>query len=501
MQPTFHPKFAIASLSLGSCAYHSLPTKIGVAGALGYDGIEIFFPDFEAFVDEVKQGLHANLFPSPLPKSSIRDLERTCAAALSTLCKSHNLVIPVIQPLRNFENFADQQQLDAALDAAERWFDLMPYFDCDLLLVCSNFIEGPHPIHSGATTVSSYLDAQVHAFRLLGERARKYGARVGYEPLAWGTVVDRWEYVWNVVQRVGMPNVGVILDSFNTLGNQYADPSTPTSIRTGVTLDAIRTNFDILKVTIPASKIFFYQIADAHRPLNPVPDLPEAPARMTWSRASRLFPCEDPDLSSCLEKSNDHKTWLWKHTGFLPVTEMTCVLHGMGYDGWWSLEVFNTSLMETDKGCPARHGERGIFGLRRLWEGTQDSIGMVKARSQQEVRLVTPPLDNREGEDTESENSELESIEDGRGDANVKIVEFNPTSNMVVPEPATAPELIVDKFEGQASSWNASFRVLYFMQMSQLKIQPQISGRLKQLLVNTIRMLAKKRLENSLTVL
>lgn len=217
MQSSYHTKFAIASLSLGSCVHHSLPTKISVASALGYEGIEIFFPDFEAFVDEVKQGQHANLFSSPLPESSVRDLERACATALSTLCKSHNLTIPIIQPLRNFENFANQQQLDEALDAAERWLELMPYFDCDLLLVCSNFIEGLHPIHSRATTMTSYLDAQVHAFRLLGERACKYGARIGYEPLSWGTVVDRWEYVWDVVRRVDMPNVGVILDSFNTL--------------------------------------------------------------------------------------------------------------------------------------------------------------------------------------------------------------------------------------------------------------------------------------------
>jgi 4-hydroxyphenylpyruvate dioxygenase len=216
MQPP-HPKFAIASLSLGSCTHHSLPTKISVASALGYQGIEIFFPDFEAFVDEVKQGQHANLLPFSVPQSSTRDLERACAVALSTLCKSHNLTIPIIQPFRNFENFADQQHLDDALDAAERWLDLMPYFDCDLLLVCSNFIEGPHPIKSKATTMTEYLDAQVDAFRLLGERASKHGTRIGYEPLSWGTVIDRWEYVWDVVRRVDMPNVGVILDSFNTL--------------------------------------------------------------------------------------------------------------------------------------------------------------------------------------------------------------------------------------------------------------------------------------------
>ncbi|KAK2467912.1 hypothetical protein APHAL10511_000207 [Amanita phalloides] len=356
------PSFSIATLSLGTNVHHNLPTKIRVASQLGYDGIELFMPDFELFAQEVKDGQHRDLFehiPSFVPERlSQKELERTCASAISHFCKKHRLDIPLIQPLRNFENFTSDEQIDAAVDVAERWFDLMPYLGTDLLLVCSNFIESGNPIVQGLTTMDAYLDMQVHAFRCLGRRAAKYDVKVGYEPLAWGTVVDNWIPVWDVVSRVDMPNVGVILDSFNTLGNQYADPSTENSLRPrrfSVLLD----NLALLSRTIPGDKILFYQIGDAHRPEHPIMDAPNAPARMTWSRASRLFPCEVvPDINS-----KD----AWKYVGFLPVIEMTKAVLATGYKGWWSLEVFNKTLQEDDAGSPWRHGKRGIDGLHRLW--------------------------------------------------------------------------------------------------------------------------------------
>jgi 4-hydroxyphenylpyruvate dioxygenase len=65
--------------------------------------------------------------------------------------------------------------------------------------------------------MKDYLDAQVMAFRMLGQRAQNYGIRIGYEPLTWGTVINRWEQCWVVVKEVDMLNVGIILDSFNCL--------------------------------------------------------------------------------------------------------------------------------------------------------------------------------------------------------------------------------------------------------------------------------------------
>jgi len=214
------PQFAIASLSLGNNAHHDLPTKIRVASSLEYDGIEIFIPDFEAFVEEVHNGLHAELFDftsfSNPANLSQPDLELACARAISTYCSLYGLEIPIFQPFRNFENFRSQEELSKALDDAERWFRIMPALKCDLMLVCSNYVPGPHPITEDYT-YEMYRDAQVDAFKKLGTIAARYNVRIGYEPLSWGTVIDNWMQVWDIVKRVDMDNVGIIFDSFNSL--------------------------------------------------------------------------------------------------------------------------------------------------------------------------------------------------------------------------------------------------------------------------------------------
>ncbi|CAK5274171.1 unnamed protein product [Mycena citricolor] len=424
------PKFAISTLSLGTNLHHDLPTKIRVAAEQGYDGVEIFVPDFEAFVEEVAQGRHQDLLPRPLTDADDREIE--CAKAIGALCTAHGLSVPVFQPMRNFENFDSPRALGggglpAALAAAERYIRLMPHLKTNLLLVCSNFIEpedhpyspydpekeplpsfthassertvppGPAPsTYYPALTqaqLDQYLDTQVAAFRELGKVAARYGVRVGYEGLAWGTVVDNWEQVWDVVRRVGRDNVGIILDSFNLLGNEYADPTVPSTFLrapesisptpvpaagpplpaafagegSNPTHKAVLQNLAVLARTIPAHKIFLYQVADGAAPCEPpatIPAAPRAPARMTWSRASRLFPCEE-----------DRGAWL-------PVVDMSLAITQAGYpstrpqdDGaWWSLEVFNRSLSDSRPECVEEHGARGIAGLRTLWDRVSKRI-------------------------------------------------------------------------------------------------------------------------------
>ncbi|KAJ6551289.1 xylose isomerase-like protein [Mycena capillaripes] len=410
------PKFAIASLSLGNCAHHQLPTKIRTAASLGYEGIEIFIPDFEAFVGEVKEGLHRDLFPDEEqpPQDSV---EVDCAKAIARLCDSLNIAIPVLQPLRDFENFASPHALGggglpAALEEAERWLKLMPHFNTRLLLVCSNYIEPedhpfapfdptkqPPPSFSTAPgtrtkQLSAYLDAQVEAFRALGRVAARYGVRIGYEALAWGTVVDNWEQVWDVVRRVGRENVGIILDSFNFLGNQYADPSNATH-------SALLQNLVVLARTIPAHKIFLYQLADAEPPCASsatTESTPCAPPRMAWSRAARLFPCEDAlgawlpvtDLSLAVVEA-----------GYPAATHDTC---GDEDDVWWSLEVFSNSLMDPRPECVEEHGGRGLVGLKTLWERV--CVGIEEARDRV-ASSPTPSDESRSSGDNGSERAVL----------------------------------------------------------------------------------------------
>jgi 4-hydroxyphenylpyruvate dioxygenase len=225
-----HPAYSIASLSLGTLVHHDLPAKIRTASRLGYDAIEIFIPDFDGFVHEVGVGHHSQMFTEVewSTVESTRDIELLCAKTIGRYCHDHGLSISCFQPLREFENFAGASRmarasgssrihprLKVALDRAESYIRLMPSLGCDLLLVCSNFLPS-NPI-SSTYTREDYRDDQVVAFTELGRLAEGYGVKIGLEALAWGTVVNRWEEVWDVVERVDMPNVGVILDSFNQL--------------------------------------------------------------------------------------------------------------------------------------------------------------------------------------------------------------------------------------------------------------------------------------------
>lgn len=106
-------------------------------------------------------------------------------------------------------------------------------------------------------------------------------------------------------------------------------------------------NLAKLVATIPADKIFLYQIADAARPPSPIRSYPTFPSRMAWSRKMRVFPME-PE-------------------GYLPVLEFTRALVDMGFKGIWSLEVFNASLDGVEPDVVESHGKRGIEGLRKLY--------------------------------------------------------------------------------------------------------------------------------------
>ncbi|STT48192.1 4-hydroxyphenylpyruvate dioxygenase [Klebsiella pneumoniae] len=101
---------------------------------------------------------------------------------------------------------------------------------------------------------------QVADLRALATLAEEEGIAIGYEALAWGTHVNRWQQAWERVRRVDSPALGLVLDSFHILAR-------------GDTLDALP--------SVPVEKITFVQLADA--PYMKM-DLLE------WSRHFRCFP-------------------------------------------------------------------------------------------------------------------------------------------------------------------------------------------------------------------
>lgn len=263
-------KTSIATVSISG----SLTDKLEAIAAAGYDGIEIFEQDFIAF------------------DGSPRDVGR--------MVRDHGLEITLFQPFRDFEGLPEPYR-SKAFDRAERKFDLMGELGTDLVLYCSSC----HPKALGG------IDRAADDFAELGERAGARGMRVGYEALAWGKHVSDHRDAWEIVRRADHPNIGLILDSFHTLGR-------------GIDPETIR--------RIPGDKIFFIQLADA-----PKIDMD----LLYWSRHFRNMPGE----------------------GDLPVKAFMQAVMAAGYDGPISLEIFNDQFRGSSTRQVAQDGYRSLVAL------------------------------------------------------------------------------------------------------------------------------------------
>jgi len=263
-------KTSIATVSVSG----SLPEKLEAIAAAGFDGIEIFEQDFIAHDGSPRE--------------------------VGEMIRAMGLEITLFQPFRDFEGLPAPLRAKA-FDRAERKFDLMQELGTDLILICSSC----HPEALGG------IDRAAADFHELGDRAARRGLRVGFEALAWGRHVNDHRDAWEIVRRADHANVGLILDSFHTLGR-------------GIDPDTIR--------RIPGDKIFFVQLADAPRIDM---DL------LYWSRHFRNMPGEgDLDV-----------------TGFMQAVVAT------GYAGPISLEIFNDQFRGGSTRTVAEDGYRSLVAL------------------------------------------------------------------------------------------------------------------------------------------
>ncbi|WP_102224600.1 bifunctional sugar phosphate isomerase/epimerase/4-hydroxyphenylpyruvate dioxygenase family protein [Acidimangrovimonas sediminis] len=263
-------KTSIATVSVSG----NLQEKLEAIAAAGFDGIEIFEQDFLA------------------DDRSPREIGR--------MIREHGLEITLFQPFRDFEGLPEPLRAKA-FERAERKFDVMQELGCDLALFCSSC----HPQALGG------IDRAAADFAELGERAAARGLRVGYEALAWGRHVNDHRDAWEIVRRADHPAIGLILDSFHTLGR-------------GIDPETIR--------RIPGDRIFFVQLADA-----PAIEMD----LLYWSRHFRNMPGE----------------------GDLDVTAFMRAVAATGYAGPISLEIFNDQFRAGRPGSIAQDGYRALINL------------------------------------------------------------------------------------------------------------------------------------------
>src|SRR6476646_5853460 len=187
------------------CISGTLEDKLVAASAAGFDGVEIFEPDFVV---------------SPLS-----------AAEVKARCDDLGLSIDLYQPFRDFDS-VHPKAWEANLRRADRKFDVMEQMGTNQVLVCSaNYPD--------AVDDDGQIAEQLYR---LATRAAERGMLISYEALAWSTYVNTYERAWDIVRAADHPALGLCIDSFHIL-SRGSDPA-------GI-------------ADIPGEKLFFLQLADA----------------------------------------------------------------------------------------------------------------------------------------------------------------------------------------------------------------------------------------------
>ncbi|BGP56205.1 hypothetical protein JCM8202v2_003818 [Rhodotorula sphaerocarpa] len=331
-----YPAFGIASLSLGSCERHRLEDKIRAAAAAGFACLELFDLDWQQYCDEYARTHGYNL---PCEEGDLAS--RAAAQALGDFCREEGIKITCWQPLRTFEGWIRPEDEVEARKYAKGILEVLPLLGTDSILCCTT--SAPRSETTGS------LEKAASDLAWLADLAATYSPpiKVMYEALSFATHRQRWQDAWEVVERADRPNLGICVDSFNTLAHDWADPYNPTGRLSETVDEELERNMAELVRCVPGDKIYLYQIADGRRMLPPMtpPDDPSVPRLRPWSRSHRLFP-------------HEHALG-----AYLPVERFSDAVLATGYTGPWSLEVFNDSLKEPGEEVPQEHAERGMKGL------------------------------------------------------------------------------------------------------------------------------------------
>lgn len=219
------------------------------------------------------------------------------ARQIGAMMRDLGLACTLFQPFRDLEGLPAQQR-GRVFDRLERKFDVMAELGADLLLVCSTC--SPLALDDRARWVADLHEA--------GERAAARGLRIGYEALAWGRHVHDHRDAWSLVRDTDHPAVGLILDSFHSLARKIPSSSIG---------------------DIHADKLFLVQVADA-----PLLELDY----LGWSRHFRSMPGQ----------------------GDFPLDDWAEAIRRIGYDGYWSLEIFNDRFRAASASGIALDGFRAL---------------------------------------------------------------------------------------------------------------------------------------------
>ena len=207
------------------------------------------------------------------------------------MCDAKGLKILILQPFGNFEGWPENSPERAdAWKRAEGWMRIMEACGTDMLQVGST--------DTPAEKIGRDRERFVNDLTELADMLAKKGFKVAYENWCWSTHAPDWEDVWDICQRVNRDNFGLCLDTFQSAGGEWGDPTTSSGmVQDGRSPEKVERDWKKscarLSATIPADKIFFLQISDAYKPKEPFSkeaDENGMRPRARWSSAFRPLP-------------------------------------------------------------------------------------------------------------------------------------------------------------------------------------------------------------------
>lgn len=317
-------KLAIVSVSLGEHASHTLPRKITAVAQSGFAGIEITYPDLEAYAASLSA-------PMLDAAQQIRDL-----------CKAQGIAVLAFASFQNFEG--NKSPLEERLKTAEIWLAITRTLGAKYLQMPSTYIRDINNDHN----------LMVSELRQLADLARTSEPviKIAYENLAWSTHVSLWQEALQMVQEVDRDNFGLCLDSFHLSVALWADAFS-SSGRQANGDERLSESLREFVENCPVEKLFYVQLSDGE-PMDPPYSTdhpwydPLLEPGHVWSNEARPFPLETD------------------YGAYMPVQVIAqAFIVDKGFSGWVSLETFDRR-MRREENDPIKNAARGIKAWQNL---------------------------------------------------------------------------------------------------------------------------------------
>ncbi|ETS77737.1 hypothetical protein PFICI_09799 [Pestalotiopsis fici W106-1] len=289
---------------------HTLPLKFKAIADAGFEAIELSMPDILTY------GKHLN---GHEPHEKDYDSLVEIGKEIKTQAEEHHLKILMLQPFANFEGWPrESKERQDAFDRARGWMRIMEAVGTDMLQIGST--DAP-------SKISSDFDELAADLAELADIFAEKGFRIAYENWCWATHAPGWKDVWNIVQKADRPNIGLCLDTFQSAGGEWGDPTTKSGKVEDLSASALeerwKESLNMLSLHVLPEKIYLLQISDAYKvepPLEAKTNADGLRPRGQWSHDYRPLPYDG---------------------GYLPINDFLHAVLRTGFRGYLSMEVFD----------------------------------------------------------------------------------------------------------------------------------------------------------------